>query len=188
MIVVAVLVAGLLLRGGCRLLELNRAADPVAAMREGACEVVRVVDGDTILVRQQVDSPSSVSSGLRDHVRVRLLGIDTPETVKEGHPVERWGPEATEFTQRFLAGGRAQLRFDKRRVDRYGRLLAYVYVDDRMLNEELVRAGLARVSLYPGDSESIGRQLRRAEEAARREKIGIWGTHLGIVEPSAGNL
>jgi micrococcal nuclease len=132
-------------------------------LAEGEYPVVRVVDGDTILVFHQ-----------GDNVRVRLLGIDTPETVKKDHPVEFMGPEASEFTEEFLKKGVCWLRFDRRRVDQYGRWLAYVYVDDAMLNEELVRRGLASVSVYPGDSASIERQLRKAEDEAKKNGRGIW--------------
>jgi len=132
-------------------------------LAEGEYPVVRVVDGDTIIVFHQ-----------GENVRVRLLGIDTPETVKPDHPVEFMGPEASEFSNEFLEESVCRLRFDRRRIDQYGRWLAYVYVDDVMLNEELVRQGLARVSVYPGDSTSIERQLRKAEEEAKTNGRGIW--------------
>jgi micrococcal nuclease len=74
----------------------------------------------------------------------------------------------------FVASGPTRLRFDKRRKDRYDRFLAYVYVEERMLNVELVRAGLARVSTFPGDSPSLASQLGRAEQDARRAGRGIW--------------
>ena len=142
-----------------------------APLTAGPCEVVRVVDGDTIIVRQQSQPPDPPR--VRE-ARVRLLGIDTPETVKPNSPVEPWGPEATEFTKRLTAEGNVRLELDKRRIDRYGRSLAYVYVGDRLLNEELVRAGLARVSVYPGDSATIERRLRAAEAEAREAERGIW--------------
>ncbi len=106
---------------------------------EGNYDVIRVVDGDTLAVRRQ----SSAGQRRVREIRVRLLGIDCPESVKPDHPVEPWGPEAAEFTKKFVAGRTVQLRFDKRRLDQYDRYLAYVFVDDKMLNEELVRAGLA---------------------------------------------
>jgi micrococcal nuclease len=143
--------------------------------------LVRVVDGDTIIVtpldqRRESSSPSP-------QARVRLLGVDTPETVQPGHPVEPWGPEASAFTQQFLASSdQLELRLDRRRKDRYGRFLAYVYVEGRMLNEELVRAGLAKVVDYPGDSPQIKRLLRDAEEEARHNQRGIWS------ETKAGRL
>ncbi len=142
-----------------------------APLTAGPCEVVRVVDGDTVIVRQQTKPPDPPSV---HEARVRLLGIDTPETVKPNSPVEPWGPEATEFTKRLTAEGNLRLELDKRRIDRYGRSLAYVFVGDKLLNEELVRAGLARVSVYPGDSATMERRLRAAEEEARKAERGIW--------------
>ena len=131
--------------------------------------VERVVDGDTLIV--QLDDPPG--SELRRE-RLRLLGIDTPETVKEDTPVEAWGPEASAFTKQFVAGGKVQLEFDKRRVDQYGRYLAYVYVDGQMLNEALVAEGLARVSFYDGDDAAMLRRFRKAESAAKEARKGIW--------------
>lgn len=130
---------------------------------EGPAKVVRVVDGDTLILRQA-----------GEQYRVRLLGVDTPETVKEDTTVQQWGPEATEFTNSFVRQGEVRVELDKRRVDRFGRSLAYVYVGEKMLNVELVRAGLARVAHYPGDSQAMLRLLRQAESEARSERRGIW--------------
>ncbi len=138
------------------------------ALPSGAVEVVRVVDGDTLLVRESRPNPSNRP------FRVRLLGVDTPETVKENHPVEPWGPEATAFTKQFLARGSVRLEYDKRRVDRYGRVLTYVYAGDEFLNLELVRAGLARIESYPGDSQYMLRRLKDAEREAQADGRGIW--------------
>ena len=146
-------------------------AEPIPAetIAGETVEVERVVDGDTLIVLLPDDA-----GGEPSRERLRLLGIDTPETVKEDTPVEAWGPEATAFTKDFLSGGRARLEFDKRKVDQFGRYLAYVYVGDRMLNEALVAEGLARVSHFPGDSEAKVRILRKAEEAAKAEGKGMW--------------
>jgi micrococcal nuclease len=129
-------------------------------LAEGIYAVVRVVDGDTIIVAPEAT--------------VRLIGVDTPETVKPHHPVEPWGHEATAFTQQFLSGGTARLTFDRERVDRYGRFLAYVWVGDQMLNEELLRAGLARFEPQFHYSESIKRRFGQAQQAAKQAAIGIW--------------
>ena len=123
-------------------------------------EVQRVVDGDTLL--------------LADRTRVRLLGIDTPETKKEGTPVEPFGPEATEFTKQFIGGKTVRLEFDRERFDDYGRVLAFVFVDGVMLNEQLVENGLATAELqYPFRSD-YKRRLADAEKFAQSERIGIW--------------
>ncbi len=126
----------------------------------GSHQVVRVVDGDTILFAA--------------NMRVRLIGVNTPETVKPDSPVGPWGPEASAFTRKFLTGGTAQLEFDRERYDQYGRFLAYVWVGDRMLNEELLRAGLARWERNYNYSIEKKARFRAAQEEARRAGRGIW--------------
>lgn len=125
-------------------------------------DVQRVVDGDTLL--------------LRGGQRLRLQGIDTPETVLEDHPVEPWGPEATAFTKEFIrtAGGRVELELDGEQLDQHNRWLRFVWHDGRMLNEELVRAGLARARLGYDYSQAKKARLRRAQQDAQRAGIGLW--------------
>ena len=132
------------------------------SLAEGVHRVQRVVDGDTLL--------------LANDARIRLIGADTPETVKPNWPVEPWGPEATEFTKEFVADGEVWLRFDRERQDRYGRFLAYVWVGDRMLNEELIRAGLAKAEMGFRYSSSMKTRFRQAEQEARADQRGIWST------------
>jgi micrococcal nuclease len=152
-----VVIVGLLV---ARFLAGPQPPHPGQPLAEGPYHIRRVVDGDTIIVE-----PEST---------VRLIGVNTPETVKPEHPVEPWGPEAAEFTREFLARGTARLSFDRERVDRYGRFLAYVWVDDRMLNEELVRRGLARYEPQYRYSETVKRRFRQAQQEAQREHLGIW--------------
>jgi micrococcal nuclease len=123
-------------------------------------QVEYVYDGDTLRV-----APGE---------RVRLIGVDTPETVKRDHPVEPFGPEATQFTRDFVAGGQVRLEFDRERIDRYGRHLAYVWVEGRMLNEELLRAGLGRFEPEYHYSEAMKRRFRLAQDEARSARRGIW--------------
>ena len=131
-------------------------------LTEGEHSVRRVVDGDTLLM-QSGD-------------RVRLQGIDTPETVRENYPVEPWGPQASAFTKEFVreASGRVKLTFGNERLDGYGRYLAFVWDGDKMLNEELVRAGLAEARLGWNYSSTLKRRLRLAQEEAKRAQRGIW--------------
>lgn len=149
---------------------------PPAALAEGVYQVQRVVDGDTLL--------------LVGDMRVRLQGIDAPETVKPDHPVEPWGPEASEFTRRFVAESDHQLRltFGPERLDAYGRHLAFAWHGDRLLNEELVRAGLARARLDYRYSGTMKRRLRLAEQEAQHAGVGIWSPSdvAGMVMPAAG--
>lgn len=135
-------------------------ATPGDPLPEAMYRVVRVVDGDTILFAPDY--------------RVRLIGVNAPESVKPEHPVEPFGPEASEFTRQFLAAGEARLSFDRERVDRFGRFLAYVWVGDLLLNEELIRAGLAHWERHFQYSQPMKDRFRRAEQEARRNGVGIW--------------
>ncbi len=130
----------------------------------GMHRVVRVVDGDTLIVAP--------------HDIVRLIGVDTPETVKPNHPVEPLGPEASAFTREFVSGGSVRLSFDRERVDRFGRFLAYVWVGDKLLNEELLRAGLARWERNFNYSSEMKRRFRQAEAEAKDAGRGIWSGQL----------
>lgn len=134
--------------------------EPPTALEEGIYRVERTIDGDTLLLTNQA--------------RIRLLGADTPETVKPNHPIERWGPEASEFTKDFVTDREIRLQFDRERTDHYGRFLAYVWVDDQMLNEELLRAGMAKfLPQYPYSS-SMKTRFRQAEQEAKDARRGIW--------------
>jgi micrococcal nuclease len=131
---------------------------------EGDYLVERVVDGDTLV--------------LEVGARVRLIGADTPETVQPNHPVESFGPAATAFTEQFIADARGQvhLRMDRERKDRFDRFLAYVYAGDRMLNEELIRTGLAVARTEFNYSESMKRRFREAEAEAKAARRGLWSS------------
>ena len=136
---------------------------PPALPQPGATAFVeRAVDGDTLL--------------LADRTRLRLLGVDTPETKRPDWPVEAFGPEAHEFTREHVEKRHVRLEFDKERRDKYDRVLVYVYVDDWFLNEELIRAGLGRAITNHPYSESMKRRFRAAQKEAQRERRGIWGT------------
>jgi micrococcal nuclease len=128
--------------------------------------VVRVVDGDTFEVRPAID-------GTED---VRLIGIDTPEPYgRDGE--QPLAAEATRFTRESLAGSgyRVELRFDVERKDDYGRVLAYAYLEDgRMLNELLVSEGYAQVSTFPPNVRHL-EEFGRAQGEAREAERGIWG-------------
>jgi micrococcal nuclease len=156
-VVVAVLVVVFLLRATGLLLP----TPPPERLESSVYRVERVVDGDTLL--------------LENGARVRLIGADTPETVKPDCPVEAWGPEATAFTKEFVRGGEVRLEFDGTRKDKFGRFLAYVWVGDRMLNEELIRAGLARAQTYFHYRSDMKTRFRRAEKEALAAGRGLHG-------------
>lgn len=126
-------------------------------------EVTRVVDGDTIEVSPNVEGTADV----------RLIGIDTPETVDPNEPVGPCGPEAAAFTKEQLEGQQVELEFDEEKIDPYDRALAYVFKGDELFNETLVRQGYARVTTFEPNVKYEDRFLA-AEEAAKAEGIGIW--------------
>jgi len=126
-------------------------------------EVLRVVDGDTI----EVD----VDGRTED---VRLIGVDTPETVKPGEPVQCFGPQASEFTKRVLEGETVRLEFDRELRDVYDRLLAYVHVGELFVNAELIDGGFARtLEIEPNTSRAA--ELARLQQAAGAAGRGLWG-------------
>lgn len=105
---------------------------------------------------------------------IRLIGVDTPETVHPSEPVGCFGPAASRFTERQLEGKRVRLTFDVEREDRYGRTLAYLWLGSELFNERLVRAGFATVSTFPPNVRYVER-FRAAERYARNHDRGLWG-------------
>ncbi len=144
--------------------------EPTPTAHSIEARVVRVVDGDTI-----------VASVEGDDQYVRYIGVDTPETVKPGAPVQCYGPQASEENHRLVEGRTVRLVFDRERRDDYGRLLAYVYAGaehgtkgSRFVNATLVRRGYARtLTIAPNTAHVrlLGRLQARAGGAGR----GLWG-------------
>jgi len=126
--------------------------------------VVRVVDGDTI----RVALPSGEEA-------VRYIGVDTPESVKPGSPVECFARRASAFNARLVEGERVRLVADVEARDRYDRRLAYVYRarDDLFVNAELVRRGYATVATYPPNVAHEG-EFRLLAAHARLSGRGLW--------------
>jgi micrococcal nuclease len=125
--------------------------------------VERVVDGDTI--RVTVDGVSE---------SVRLIGIDTPETVHPRLPVQPFGPEATAFVREVTTGQTVVLEADITDRDRYGRLLRHVYLEDgRHLNLLVVQEGLATTLTVP-PNVAYTDVLRSALAGARSVHKGMW--------------
>jgi micrococcal nuclease len=125
--------------------------------------VMRAVDGDTIEVR--------LDGRAED---VRYIGVDTPETVEPDTPVQCFGPQASHFNHALMEHRRVRLVFGVERRDVYGRLLAYVYLNGRFVNAELIRRGLARTLTIPPNDRFAGR-LKRLEMASARAGRGLWG-------------
>ena len=125
--------------------------------------VTRTVDGDTIHVT------------FRGHdLDVRLIGIDTPETVDPSQPVQCYGEQASRFTDRSLTGRTVRLEFDVERLDRYGRTLAYVWLRGHLFNRRLVAGGYAVVDTFPPNVRYVD-VFTAAQRVARERDRGLWG-------------
>jgi micrococcal nuclease len=120
---------------------------------------VRVIDGDTI--------------ELEGGERVRLIGVDTPETVDPRRPVQYFGKEASAFTRRLAEGRTVRLEFGDETFDRYQRTLAYVYLPDgTFLNAEIIRQGYGFA--YTRFPFRYQEEFVRLERQAREEHRGLW--------------
>ena len=135
------------------------------AITQGDFDVVeRVVDGDTLL--------------LQSGERVRLIGVDTPEIKHPKKPVQYFGREASAFTRRVVEEKPVRLEFDQANAarghkDRYGRTLAYVFLEDgTLLNAEIIKQGYGHA--YTQFPFSRMEEFRRLEREAREEQRGLW--------------
>jgi micrococcal nuclease len=138
--------------------------------------VVRVVDGDTLVARAEGRAE-----------RVRLIGVDTPETVSPSKPVQCYGKQASNHLKKLLPPGTAiTLVTDADTHDRYGRLLAYVYrhPDGMFVNLELAQDGYASLLTFP-PNVAHEPQFARAVDAAHQRRLGLWGTCGGPGVPLA---
>lgn len=163
---VALAVVGAGVWGTVTVRELIAPVTDSAASTSG--QVVRVVDGDTADVR--------LDSG--ENVRVRILGIDTPETVKPDAAVQCWGPEASAWAHTMLDDAAVTLTGDPRSddVDRYGRSLRYLTLPDGTdYGVRAARSGMARAYVYGNTPVEKNAEIAGAQEDARSEGIGLWG-------------
>ena len=126
--------------------------------------IVSVVDGDTIVLKVQNQTET-----------VRLLGIDTPETVHPSKPIECFGPEASAFTKATLVkGSTVKLLRDVESRDRYQRLLVYLFLaDGTLFNQLLIDRGFARtLSIEP--NTAFASQFAWHESNAKNRRVGLW--------------
>ena len=126
-------------------------------------DIVRVVDGDTFVINY---------NGVNE--KVRLIGIDTPESV---HPNKEknteFGELVSNFSKEILTGKKIQVEFDVEQRDKYGRLLAYVYLDGQMYNKILLQKGYAKLATYPPNVKYV-EEFTAIQKVAREEKAGLW--------------
>lgn len=125
---------------------------------------VSIIDGDTI--KAKIDGRVET---------VRFLLIDTPETNHPSLGEQPLGEEAKNFTHALITKAKnIKLEYDKSKRDKYGRLLAYMYVDEKSLQEELIRNGFARVAYVYEPNVKYESRFRKIEKEAKKDKSGIW--------------
>ena len=123
--------------------------------------VLRVIDGDTLVV------------DLSGHpITVRMIGVNTPETVHPFRPVEYFGRQASNYLKNLLTNKIVTLNFEEKKIDKYSRLLAYVYLEDNFVNAELVRQGFGYA--YTRFSFKYREDFKKFELEAKENKKGIW--------------
>jgi micrococcal nuclease len=125
-------------------------------------KVERVVDGDTFEVE---------IGGKKE--KLRLIGVDTPETKKPNTPVMYYGKEASDYTKKRLEKKTVELEWDVDKYDQYKRLLAYVWIGDELFNRTLVQEGYARIATFPPNVKYVDLFKKDQEEARKKEK-GLW--------------
>lgn len=148
-----------------------RAGESLAALAKGPLDqgwqVIRVVDGDTVEVERKGRS-----------LTLRLIGIDTPETVHPTEPVQCFGPKASRFATRRLLGEPVALEYDRSqgRIDYYGRTLAFVWTTagrPQLFNEQVIKRGFGYEYTYD-DAYAWQAEFRRAESRAQLDNRGLW--------------
>lgn len=137
--------------------------------------VERVVDGDTVVVEitGRSDGPGAGMADVGEEYRLRLIGIDTPESVKPGTPIECFGKEASAAAKALLEGADVKLVKDVEEADQYDRLLRYVYLDSEMANARLVANGYATAYTYPPNVRHSELFVQLEREARERDR-GLW--------------
>ena len=135
--------------------------------------VARVVDGDTVRVRR---------NPLADEEAVRLLGVDAPEMRRDDAPgPAHWGAESTAYLREAVQGRTVTLRLDSTQTrDKYGRLLAYLYLGDGAANVNLALVREGHAYAHRSFAHSLRRQFEQAEDEARGKSRGLWA---GVTEP-----
>ncbi|SCC09244.1 micrococcal nuclease [Fictibacillus enclensis] len=158
----------------CLLAVLAAACSPVqessspdrqsASIKGTPATVTYVVDGDTLDVK--------FKNGKTE--RVRMLLVDTPETKHPRLGVQPFGPESSKFTKTQLTGKKVGVELDISERDKYGRLLAYIWIGKQNFNQLLLEKGLARVAyVYPPNTKYVD-QFRATQEKAQQKGVGIW--------------
>jgi micrococcal nuclease len=127
-------------------------------------KVVKVVDGDTFDL--------FTKDGIK---RIRMIGINTPETLDPRKEVECFGPEASSKLKELLDGKIVRVETDETQgeLDKYGRLLRYVYLDDENINQKMVQEGFAFEYTYK-KKYKFQKEFRESQSNAKKNNLGLW--------------
>lgn len=135
----------------------------------GLYDVTHIVDGDTI------DIDISGKSN-----RVRLLGVNTPESVAQNRPDECYGREASEYLKSLLEKRKVSIELDLKKPERdeYGRILAYIMRDDKLnINKAMIEGGYAYEYTYKGQKYKYQSEFKQSQNIAKQEKKGLWASN-----------
>ncbi|GED04211.1 thermonuclease family protein [Bacillus atrophaeus] len=152
----------------------------VSSSHSGTTEkTVDVSDKIEVTVSRVVDGDTFIADVNGTEERIRLILVDTPETVHPTKAVQPYGKEASAFTKEMLENQIVYLEYDQEKRDKYGRLLAYVFLQDgTSFNKMLLEKGHARLAVFPPNIKYED-EYKQAEEAAKKEKLGLWNTKKG---------
>ena len=142
------------------------------ALAATTVKVDRVVDGDTFVT--YIDG---------EKTRIRMIGVDTPESV---HPNEskntKWGKKISKWVKKQLTGKKVKLKYDKDKYDQYGRTLAYVYLGKSMFNKTLLKKGYAR-AVYYAPNGKYRKTFNKLQATAKKKKKGFWKDGYSVAFP-----
>lgn len=145
--------------------------EPIPVLHTHTAQVVRVVDGDTVVLLYNGTT-----------TKARLIGVDTPESVDPKRPVECYGKEAKEYVTRTLTGSMVEIETDDTQsmYDKYGRLLVYIYqhgTSSTSLNQDLIEKGYAREYTYNKAYRYV-QNFKESEQRAKEKNIGVWNSEV----------
>lgn len=161
---------------------------PFSSSRKSAdrehVQIDRVIDGDTITIK--------LANG--EKRTVRLLLIDTPESVKPGTPVQPFSKAASQYMKQLIEGKKLEIEYDRgERKDKYDRVLAYLFADGKNVNEAMIQKGYARIAYINPPNTKYLKDFQQAEAAAKKAKRKIWSipgyvTHQGFENEETGGI
>lgn len=143
----------------------NTAATKLNTNYGGVYSVVHIADGDTIDITVN-----------NKKIRVRLLGINSPESVAQNRPVECYGKEAGIYMKTLVEGKSVRVELDpqKPEFDEYGRLLAYIYEGDNFVNMQMISSGNAYEYTYHNEKYKYQTEFKTAQKMAKESGLGLW--------------